>query len=219
MHDAITHETLHDTLAQEWRRRMASRGMFSAVLLAVPVLMAAAIGFSAGPGGLPFGISSFANGPNDSSLAGGKDARGNNISRLIGSASTATVSPAALPIAGGASSGGGGSGGGGPVGSHGGGGGGGVGGGSTGGGGGSTSGGGSGGAPTGGGSPTVPVVPSTPSVPSAPSAPSLPSVPSAPSLPGTGDGGGGSVNPLGGALGGVTGSSSSGGPVGSLLGG
>jgi hypothetical protein len=217
MHDAITHETLHDTLAQEWRRRMASRGVFSAVLLAVPVLVAAAIGFSAGPGGLPFGISSFANGPNDPSLADGATQARGNITRLIGSASTATVSPAAAPTSGGASSGRDGGGGGDSAGGGGSGGGGGGHVGSTGGGG---SGFGVGGGSTGGGSST-PAAPSTPSVPDTPSAPIVPGLPS---MPGTGGGdggggggggGGGSANPLDGLLAPITGSSSS---TGGLLG-
>jgi hypothetical protein len=94
MQDAIAQETIHDTLAQEWRHRMASRGAMAAVLLAVPILVAAAIGFSAG-GGLPFGISSFASGPGDSSSSTDKAGHGSDsISRLIGSsASAATVSP------------------------------------------------------------------------------------------------------------------------------
>jgi len=199
MHDAITHETLHDTLAQEWRRRMASRGVFSAVLLAVPVLVAAAIGFSAGPGGLPFGISSFANGPNDSSLAdGAKQARG-NITRLIGSASTATVSPAAAPTSGGASSG--------------------RGGGSTGGGG---SGGGGGGSTSGSGTTITDPTATNPDG-GAPGI-TLPDLPTQPPSGGgggggggggTGGGGGGGGNPLDGLLGPITGGSSG---TGGLLG-
>jgi hypothetical protein len=95
MQDAIAQETIHDTLAGEWRQRMATRGAMAAVLLAVPILVAAAIGFSAG-GGLPFGISSFASGPGDSSSSGSDKAGhgSDSISRLIGSsASAATVSP------------------------------------------------------------------------------------------------------------------------------
>src|SRR2546423_1062364 len=90
MQDAIT----HDTLAQEWRRRMVARGTIGALLLAVPVLAAAAIGFSAGAGGLPFGISSFASGPSGSSTSTGNPAQGPSISRLVGSASQATITPA-----------------------------------------------------------------------------------------------------------------------------
>jgi hypothetical protein len=185
---------------------MASRGVFSAVLLAVPVLVAAAIGFSAGPGGLPFGISSFANGPNDPSLAdSAKNARG-NITRLIGSASTATVSPAAAPTSGGASSGRDGGGGGGSTGGGGSGGGGGGGGhvGSPGFGGSGSSGG--GGDSTGGGGTTIP----DPTGTNPPGGASGITVPDLPTQPPSGG------NPLDGLLAPVTGTGSSGG--GGLLG-
>jgi hypothetical protein len=204
MQDAITHETLHDTLAQEWRRRMASRGIFAAVLLAVPVLMAAAIGFSAG-GGLPFGISSFASGPNDPpASAAGKHA-GDSFNRLIGnSASSAIVSAASTPSGGGGgaqnssggSSGGGSTGGGGgghhaaPVAT------------STGSGGGSTGGGGT----TGGGSVTVPDPTGTNPDGGDPGV-TIPSLPNLPVSPPSGGGGGGG-NPLGGVTGSLPGSGS-----------
>jgi hypothetical protein len=56
---------MQDTLAQDWRKRMAARSTVCAMLLAIPVLTAVLIGFSAGPGGLPFGISSLASGPSE----------------------------------------------------------------------------------------------------------------------------------------------------------
>lgn len=59
---------MQDTLAHEWRRRMAARSSLCAMLLAVPVGVAALIGFSAGPGGLPLGISSLANGPTENAI-------------------------------------------------------------------------------------------------------------------------------------------------------
>jgi hypothetical protein len=210
MQDAITHETLHDTLAGEWRRRMASRGIFAAVLLAVPVLMAAAIGFSAG-GGLPFGISSFASGPNEPSATSPGKAGDHSFNRLIGSsASSAIVSAASTPGGGGGgaqnssggSSGGGSTGGGGhhstPVTSGGSG------------GGGSTS-----GSPnTGGGSITIPD-PTNTNPDGGGQGITIPSVPNVPVAPPSGNG-----NPLGGVTGSLPGASGnqSGGALGGVTG-
>src|SRR5918999_2335039 len=121
MNEAIT----HDTLAGEWRRRMVARSTIGAVLLAIPVMAAAAIGFSAGPGGLPFGISSFANGPSSElpSGDGERPAGSDSISQLLGdTAATVVAAAPSTSAAGGAGSAGGGGGGGpgsGPVGSHG----------------------------------------------------------------------------------------------------
>jgi hypothetical protein len=144
MQDAIT----HDTLAQDWRRRMVTRSTLCALLLAIPVLAAAAIGVSAGPGSLPFGISSLVNGPSGSTVGvNGKP----GINGVAPTASVPTVASTTAPggAATGVGSSGGGSGGGaGGGGGSGGGSGGGHGGGST----GSTGGGGSSGSPTTGGS-------------------------------------------------------------------
>jgi hypothetical protein len=54
---------MQETLAHEWRRRMATRSTLVALLLSVPVFAAALIGFSGGIGGLPFGINALATGP------------------------------------------------------------------------------------------------------------------------------------------------------------
>src|SRR5882724_7267201 len=121
MQDAIT----HDTLAQDWRRRMVTRSTLCALLLAIPLLAAAAIGVSAGPGSLPFGISSLVNGPSGSTVGVIGKA---GINGVAPTASVPTVSRLAAPngsATGGGSSGsgsgggaaGGGSGGGAPVGS------------------------------------------------------------------------------------------------------
>ena len=69
---------------------MVARSTIGALLLAVPVLAAAAIGFSAGPGGLPFGISSLGRcGPAGFSgtSADAAATRDNPISPLLGNAS------------------------------------------------------------------------------------------------------------------------------------
>lgn len=56
---------MQQTLAQEWQKRMATRSGIVALLLTVPVLAAVVIGFSAGLGALPLGISALATGPDD----------------------------------------------------------------------------------------------------------------------------------------------------------
>ena len=107
MQDAIT----HDTLAQDWRRRMVTRSTLCALLLAIPLLAAAAIGVSAGPGSLPFGISSLVNGPSGSTVGVNGKA---GINGVAPTASVPTVSRLAAPTGGatGGGSSGGGSGGG-----------------------------------------------------------------------------------------------------------
>ena len=50
---------MHETLAYEWRKRMAARSAVLAGLLAIPVLVSALIGFSSGLGGLGAGITGF----------------------------------------------------------------------------------------------------------------------------------------------------------------
>lgn len=82
---------------------MVTRSTLCALLLAIPVLAAAAIGVSAGPGGLPFGISSLVNGPSRSSV--GVDGKA-GVTGLAPTASVPTVSRAAAPN-GGATGGGG----------------------------------------------------------------------------------------------------------------
>lgn len=93
---------MQDTLAHDWRKRMAARSTVCAMLLAVPVLVAALIGFSAGPGGLPFGISSLASGPGQNSIGvAGRSAQGNSVARLVGTTvTTATTTTPAPPGAG-----------------------------------------------------------------------------------------------------------------------
>jgi hypothetical protein len=96
----------NDTLAREWRRRMAARSTISALLLSIPVLVAATIGVNAGPGGLVSGFSSFVNGPSGGPAGIGGKA---GINGLAPTASVPTVSRAAAPnggATGGGSSGG-----------------------------------------------------------------------------------------------------------------
>jgi hypothetical protein len=57
-----------ETLAGEWQKRMAARSGLVALLLAIPVLVAAVIGFSGGLGAFPLGISSLATGPDEAPL-------------------------------------------------------------------------------------------------------------------------------------------------------
>ena len=59
---------MSDTLANQWRQRMAGRSALCAVLLAVPVAVAAQISFSAGLDNVPFGVSTLAAGPETSSI-------------------------------------------------------------------------------------------------------------------------------------------------------
>jgi hypothetical protein len=204
MQGAVAQQTMHDTLVQEWRRRMASRSMLGALLLSVPVLAAAAIGVSAGPGGLPFGISTLANGPSGSSVsAGGDQARRVSVSRLVGSASSTnlavdpTTAGSAGPSSGGSASGAGGGG------SPSGGGGGSVGGGSGGGGGplvestGSPT---TSGAGTGSGSTSLPTVPTGSGDGNSSGLPTLPIPPSSSGGGGSGSGSGGLLDGVGSGL-------------------
>ena len=59
---------MSDTLANQWRQRMAGRSALCALLLAVPVAVAAQISFSAGLDNVPFGVSTLAAGPEASSI-------------------------------------------------------------------------------------------------------------------------------------------------------
>jgi hypothetical protein len=57
-------------LLAEWRRRIVTRGLAGAALFAVPVAVAAAIGFGSSLSGVAGGLSSIANGPNQTSNRG-----------------------------------------------------------------------------------------------------------------------------------------------------
>ena len=59
---------MHETLAQEWQRRMAARSGLVALLFAIPVLVALLIGFSGGLGTFSLGVSSLATGPDEEIL-------------------------------------------------------------------------------------------------------------------------------------------------------
>src|SRR5919198_5975245 len=86
---------MQDTLAHEWRRRMAARSSLCAMLLAVPVGVAALIGFSAGPGGLPLGISALTSGPTESAIGVPSDQ--GRSGALAGIARVASATPLAIP--------------------------------------------------------------------------------------------------------------------------
>ena len=92
-------------LLAEWRRRMVSRGLAAALLLAVPVGVAAAIGFEGSIGGLGEGLDALVSGPEGSQVSaasseGDEDAIDSAISAL------ATPTGAGLPGAGGPGAGG-----------------------------------------------------------------------------------------------------------------
>src|SRR3954465_10146094 len=63
-----------ETLAHDWRRRMATRSVLAAMLLSIPLLAAAVIGFSGGVGSLPFGIAALTGGPGGSAPPAGPPA-------------------------------------------------------------------------------------------------------------------------------------------------
>lgn len=102
---------MQDTLADNWRQRMAGRSAVCAVLLAVPVAVAAQISFSAGLDNVPFGVSTFAAGPQTSSIGSSNTATpGQNLTTLLDDAQ------AAGPASGAGATGGDGGGGGSPAG-------------------------------------------------------------------------------------------------------
>ena len=87
---------MQETLAYEWRRRMAARSSLVAMLLAVPVMAAVVIGFSGGVGSLPFGISSLAGGPSaDSVGAQGGVAPALNLTAVSGAPAAVAVGTSA----------------------------------------------------------------------------------------------------------------------------
>lgn len=55
-------------LLAEWRRGIVARGLAAAALLAVPVAVAATIGFGTSLGGLSEGLGSLASGPDEAAL-------------------------------------------------------------------------------------------------------------------------------------------------------
>ena len=96
---------MSDTLANDWRQRMAGRSALCAVLLAVPVAVAAQISFSAGLDNVPFGVSTLAAGPGTTSIGpAGSVAPNQNLSTLLddtpgtGAASAAAAAAAGGPV-------------------------------------------------------------------------------------------------------------------------
>ena len=87
-------------LLAEWQHGIVGRGVVAALLLAVPVATAAAIGFSASGGGLTEGLGSLASGPESAPLAPDQtDSLDTAISAVA--ASTGSAEAAAPPAAGG----------------------------------------------------------------------------------------------------------------------
>lgn len=90
-------------LLAEWQHGIVARGVVAALLLAVPVATAAAIGFSASGGGLTEGLGSLASGPESAPPAPDQtDSLDTAISALAASTGSAE---AAAPLAGGGDSG------------------------------------------------------------------------------------------------------------------
>lgn len=79
-----------ETLAYEWRRRMAARSALCAMLLAIPVGVSALIGFSA-PGTFSLGLDSLLTGPGGEVGAATAQSQGRILSRLA--AAPAAVTP------------------------------------------------------------------------------------------------------------------------------
>jgi hypothetical protein len=95
----------------QWRRGIVARGLAGAALLAVPVGVAAAIGFGTSLSGLTTGLSAIASGPGESSAQTSATTRSTALNRaLIALAGTPTTTGAGGT--GGGGTGGGGSGGG-----------------------------------------------------------------------------------------------------------
>jgi hypothetical protein len=92
---------MQETLAHEWRKRMAARSTVCAMLLAIPVLVVVLIGFNGGLGALPFGISSLATGPSEQSISVNGQRPSSAVSRLVASASATTTTVAAPATTGG----------------------------------------------------------------------------------------------------------------------
>jgi hypothetical protein len=65
-----------------WRRRIVSRGLAGAALFAVPVAVAALIGFGTSLSGVAGGITAFTNGP-DAVPAAAQTARPSNLNRAV----------------------------------------------------------------------------------------------------------------------------------------
>jgi hypothetical protein len=92
----------------QWRRGIVARGLAGAALLAVPVGVAAAIGFGTSLSGLTTGLSAIASGPGDNSAQTSVKTRSTALNRaLVALAGTPTTAGG-----GGGGTGGGGSGGG-----------------------------------------------------------------------------------------------------------
>jgi hypothetical protein len=83
------------SLAQEWIRRLASRGAVVAGLLAVPVLVVALIGLG---GGTPLsGLSSVFGGPSEEAAGAGLGGAGGAVATNAGTVAAAPLAPAAAP--------------------------------------------------------------------------------------------------------------------------
>jgi hypothetical protein len=70
-------------LLAEWRRGIFARGLAGAALVAVPVAVAAAIGFGTSLSGLTGGLSELASGPEDTAAPGPSVPAGRSLDRTI----------------------------------------------------------------------------------------------------------------------------------------
>src|SRR5512134_1687324 len=87
---------MQETLAHEWRRRMAARSSLVAMLFAVPVFAALAIGFSGGLGTLSFGIGSVESAPGVTTSSGRDGAPSTqNLSGLLAQSARPAASASA----------------------------------------------------------------------------------------------------------------------------
>ena len=87
-------------LLAQWRRGILARGLLSAALFAVPVAVAAAIGFGTGLSGVAGGLSSFAEGPATTTTS---DTSPLKLNRAVGALASRSES-ASAPAGGGSGS-------------------------------------------------------------------------------------------------------------------
>src|SRR5918995_4627138 len=81
-------------LLAQWRRGIAARGLLGAALFAVPVAVAALIGFGTSLSGVAGGLSSFAEGPSTTTTSDTSPAKLNRAVVAIASRSESASAPA-----------------------------------------------------------------------------------------------------------------------------
>ena len=95
-------------LLSSWRRRIVARGIAGAVLLAVPVAVAAAIGFGTSLSGVAGGLSAVTSGP--SAVTASQPTRANkNLNHAVLALASRSTSPGSVSAGGEGGNGGGGS--------------------------------------------------------------------------------------------------------------